>query len=124
VPQKGSTGSAIEREASYAGSLETQGTARYPVRAKRVGVDDEIAALTEYDPETECLIWTGPMHRTGRYPILDHEDPFAVKTYLFRGLPGAKRRDCITVWSSTCGDRRCVSWLHAYVHSYAPKHRG
>ncbi len=86
-------------------------------------MDEDMAAFTEYDPETECLLWSGPMHPRGRYPVLDVEDPFSVKAYLFRGLPGAKRRDCITVWASTCGNRRCVSFLHAEVHSYHPKQR-
>lgn len=98
-----------------------QGHAR---REKRQGVDEDIAALTEYDAATECILWRGPMHATGRYPVLDPDgDYFAVKTYLFRGLPGAKRPGCITVWASTCGDRRCVSFVHAEVRSYHPKRR-
>ncbi len=97
----------------------------FPGRTKRQGVDEDIARYTEYDPDTECLRWNGAMHATGRFPVLDPEgDYFAVRNYLFSGLPGARRPGYITVWEATCGARRCVAFLHAQVRAYRPKERG
>ncbi len=87
-------------------------------------MDDAVAEHTEYDSDTECINWTGPMHRTGRFPVLDPDgDYFAVRPYLYRHLPGAKRPGYTTVWASSCGNRRCVSFLHAEIHGYWPKQR-
>ncbi len=86
---------------------------------KRQGVDAAIAEHVEYDVGTECLLWTGALHPTGRFPVLD-PGGVSLPAYLFRGLPGARRPGFTTLWGSTCGNGRCLSWLHAEVRGYHP----
>ncbi len=90
----------------------------------RQGLDDAIAEHVEYKADTECLTWTGAMHRTGRFPVVNSDrDYVSVRAHLFAVLPGARRPGFTTVWASSCGDRRCVAFLHAEVRSYHPKRR-